>query len=70
MHHHCVTLAYKGEQPIERGPLGIFARGLVGEDPIDRDTLKLALGVLVKATNLNVANPFTAHRLLLANLSG
>ena len=61
VHDHGIALAHEGQQRLELGPLCILARGLVREDPIDRDLLQLTLGVLLEAADSDVTDALSLH---------
>jgi hypothetical protein len=62
VHDHGIALAHEGQQRLELGPLCVLARGLVGEDPIDRDLLLLlTLGVLLEAADSDVTDALSLH---------
>jgi hypothetical protein len=59
VNHHGVAFAHEGQQRIELGPLGVFARCLVGEHPADFDLLQLPFRVLVEAADPDIADALT-----------
>jgi len=65
MHHHCVALARKGDQPFQFGTLCVLARSLVGKEPISLDMLELAFRVLVETAYPDVADALTVQGVLL-----
>jgi hypothetical protein len=52
-----IALPSEGEERVELGTLDILPRGIVGEDPIDRDPFELPIRVLVEATDPDVTDP-------------
>ena len=66
MHHHRIALAHKNAQPIQLRALGSLPEALsVKLNPLP-PLFQLTFRVLVEAADANIANPLTAHRLLLA----
>jgi hypothetical protein len=61
VHDDGIALAHESQQRLELGPLRVLARGLVGEDPIDRDLLQLTLGVLLEAADSDVTDALSLH---------
>jgi hypothetical protein len=61
VHEEGVTVPDEAQQLLELGAFGVLARGLVGVDPLQRDALELAAGVLVQAADPDVSDALPGH---------
>ena len=46
MYHYCVAIAHKRQELRKCWTLGVFARCLIGKDPIDQNLIKLPIRML------------------------
>src|SRR3546814_1673979 len=62
--HDGVTLAGEGEHGIEFGAVDVLARCLVGENPVERLPVQLAIDILIECAHPDVTDPLAFHRRL------
>jgi len=61
MDEYGVAVAHKAQQRIALRSLRVFPRRLVGKGAVERDSVELALGILLEATDPHIAEPLTKH---------
>src|SRR3546814_464 len=62
--HDGVTLAGEGEHGVEFGAIDVLARCLVGENPVERLPVQLAIDILIECAHPDVTDPLAFHRRL------
>jgi hypothetical protein len=62
VHDHGIALTDERQHGFKLGPVDIFARGLVGKNPVERNTVQLAIDILIECTDPDVTDPLALHR--------
>ena len=70
VHDHRVALAHEAEQILQLRAAHILAGGLVGEHPVHRHALELALRVLIEAADADIADALSVQGVLPSKVSG
>ena len=70
MDNHGVALAGELEQRRQLQALRVLAGGPVGKDAVEREAVKLLVGILVDAADADVAEALALHAGFLSRVSG